>query len=95
MAPMPGGAADKMGNRYEGIWAVRHALYCIQSETSAMTLEELDPELAKGSEFTFVEGAAIQVHQVKRQYSTNPGWSVHGHEKVPTGGQVRSPLVAK
>ena len=73
---MPGGAADKMGNRYEGIWAVRHALYCLQSDTRAMTLEELDPELAKGSEFTFVEGAAVQVHQVKRQYSTNPEWTI-------------------
>jgi len=73
---MPGGAADKMGNRYEGIWAVRHALYCMQSDTRAMTLEELDPELAKGSEFTFVEGAAVQVHQVKRQHSTNPEWTI-------------------
>lgn len=73
---MPGGAADKMGNRYEGIWAVRHALYCLQSDTRTMTLEELDPELAKGSEFTFVEGAAVQVHQVKRQYSTNPEWTI-------------------
>ncbi|WP_305686242.1 hypothetical protein [Microbacterium sp.] len=41
-----------------------------------MTLEELDPELAKGSEFTFVESAAVQVHQVKRQYSTNPEWTI-------------------
>lgn len=73
---MPGGAADKMGNRYEGIWVVRHALYCLQSDTRAMTLEELDPDLAKGSEFTFVDGAAVQVHQVKRQYSTNPEWTI-------------------
>lgn len=48
-----GGFADKMGNKYELSWAVYYALQCIQDERRSITYEELDPELAYGSEFTF------------------------------------------
>lgn len=75
MAPRSGGEADKLGNRYEGVWAVRHALYCLQREDCALTLEELDPELARGSEFTFTDGGVAQAHQVKRQYGNNNEWT--------------------
>ena len=63
-----GGVADKLGNTYELSWAVHYALRCIQDERRAITLEDLDPELAHGSEFTFVdESGTVAVTQVKRQ----------------------------
>lgn len=72
-----GGVADKLGNRYELAWAVQHALRCIQDERRSFTLEDLDPELADGSEFTFVdEHGAVSVTQVKRQNSSNDHWTI-------------------
>lgn len=72
-----GGVADKLGNRYELAWAVHYALRCVQDERCSLTLEDLDPELADGSEFTFVdEHGAVSVTQVKRQHSSNDHWTV-------------------
>lgn len=72
-----GGVADKLGNTYELSWAVHYALRCIQDERRAITLEDLDPALADGSEFTFVdEWGTVAVTQVKRQHSINDHWTV-------------------
>ena len=72
-----GGVADKLGNRYELSWAVHHALRCIQDEQRSITMEDLDPDLAQGSEFTFVdEHGTVAVTQVKRQHSINDHWTV-------------------
>lgn len=72
-----GGVADKLGNRYELAWAVQHALRCIQDERRSLTLEDLDPELAYGSEFTFIdENGVVSVTQVKRQHSSNDHWTI-------------------
>ncbi len=54
MAGASGGVADKLGNKYELAWAIRYALFCIQDERRSLTLEAIDPELADGSEFTYV-----------------------------------------
>ena len=72
-----GGVADKLGNRYELAWAVHHALRCIQDERRSITLEDLDPDLAEGSEFTYVdEHGTVAVTQVKRQHNINDHWTV-------------------
>lgn len=72
-----GGVADKLGNNYELSWAVHHALRCIQDERCSITLEDLDPDLADGSEFTFVdERGSVAVTQVKRQHSINDHWTI-------------------
>lgn len=76
MSPRPGGEADKIGNRYESAWAIRHALYCLVRDGCSMTVEALDPDEARGAEFTFVERGKAQVHQVKRQFLNNNAWSV-------------------
>lgn len=77
MAGSSGGVADKLGNKYELAWAVRHALLCIQDERRSLTLEEIDPELADGSEFTYVnEHGDISVTQVKRQNNITDHWTV-------------------
>ncbi|WP_205913832.1 hypothetical protein [Rhodococcoides fascians] len=72
-----GGVADKLGNKYELSWAIRHALYCIQNEHRSLTLEDIDPELARGSEFTYVnEHGTISVTQVKRQNNITDHWTI-------------------
>jgi hypothetical protein len=76
LSPRSGGEADKLGNRYEGAWAVRHALYCLLGEGRSLTVEDVDPELAKGSEFTYVDGGVTEVHQAKRQLGNSNNWSV-------------------
>ncbi|MEZ7240290.1 hypothetical protein QYS60_21305 [Rhodococcus sp. GXMU-t2271] len=77
MAGAGGGVADKLGNKYELAWAIRHALFCIQDERRSLTLEEIDPELAAGSEFTYVnEHGDIAVTQVKRQNNITDHWTI-------------------
>ncbi|BCK53015.1 hypothetical protein [Nocardia wallacei] len=77
MAGASGGVADKLGNKYELAWAIRHALFCIQDERRSLTLEEIDPELADGSEFTYVnEHGDIAVTQVKRQNNITDHWTI-------------------
>lgn len=76
MSPRPGGEADKLGNRYELAWAVRHALHCLTDDCRSLTLEDIDAEVGKGSEFTFVDGATVEVHQLKRQNGNSNSWSV-------------------
>ncbi|WP_341267401.1 hypothetical protein [Gordonia malaquae] len=77
MAGAGGGVADKLGNKYELAWAIRHALFCIQDERRSLTLEEIDPELADGSEFTYVnEHGDTSVTQVKRQNNITDHWTI-------------------
>lgn len=77
MAGASGGVADKLGNKYELAWAVRHALLCIQDERRSITLEEIDPDLADGSEFTYVnEHGDTSVTQVKRQNNVTDHWTI-------------------
>lgn len=77
MAGASGGVADKLGNKYELAWAIRHALLCIRDERRSLTLEEIDPELANGSEFTYVnEHSDVSVTQVKRQNNITDHWTI-------------------
>lgn len=75
MSPRPGGEADKLGNRYELAWAIRHALYCIGDARHSLTLEDVDVEVGKGSEFTFATRSSTEVHQLKRQNGNSNGWT--------------------
>lgn len=76
MSPRPGGEADKLGNKYEAAWAIRHALYCIFDGRRSLTLEDVDIEVGKGSEFTFENGTSTEVHQLKRQNGNSNSWTV-------------------
>lgn len=77
VSPRPGGEADKLGNKYELAWAIRHALYCILDEERSITLEDIDPDLANGSEFTFVTSTGtVTVHQLKRQHGNSNYWRI-------------------
>lgn len=76
MMPRPGGEADKLGNRYELAWAIRHALYCVLDDRRALTMEDIDVEVGRGSEFTYDTGHIIEVHQLKRQNGNSNGWTI-------------------
>lgn len=76
MSPRPGGEADKLGNKYEAAWVIRHALYCIADDAYSLTLEDVDIDVGKGSEFTYQSGTSIEVHQLKRQNGTSNSWTV-------------------
>lgn len=77
MSGAGGGVADKLGNKYELAWAIRHALFCMQNEHRSLTLEEIDFQLADGSEFTYIdEHGKISVTQVKRQNNIKDNWTI-------------------
>lgn len=76
MVPRSGGEADKLGNKYELAWAVRHALYCVRDDRCALIVEDNDIEVGRGSEFTYDTGTFVEVHQVKRQNGNSNGWTV-------------------
>jgi hypothetical protein len=65
--PLPGGATDKIGNRYESQWTVRNLFRVLSEEVSSIYLEPPGPE-GKGIEF-FVQlsDGTKEYHQVKRQ----------------------------
>ena len=77
-----GGYADKKGNQYELIWAINYALMCIQDERRSITYEDLDPKLAEGSEFTYVdEHGVVHVFQIKRQNGISDKWTINDLKK--------------
>lgn len=76
MSPRPGGETDKLGNRYELAWAIRHAFYCMLDDRRALTAEDIDVEVGRGSEFTYDTGLVIEVHQLKRQNGNSNSWTV-------------------
>ncbi|MFG3282247.1 hypothetical protein [Streptomyces sp. NPDC048111] len=75
MAPRPGGETDKFGNRYEGAWTVRHALYVLLGRGTSLTLEPGSPS-GDGIEFVYRHDGVTQVHQVKRQNRNANSWNV-------------------
>ena len=81
-----GGVADKKGNRYEYLCVTYYALKCIKDEKEqcSITLEDPEPSLAKGSDFTFIDiddaldedRVCIIKNQVKRQNGDKNSWSL-------------------
>ncbi|MGW1463668.1 NACHT domain-containing protein [Streptomyces sp. NPDC002308] len=80
MSPRPGGETDKFGNRYEGVWTVRHLLYVLLGNAQSIKIEDIDA-LGKGAEFTYRHGDTIEVHQVKRQNGNANSWNVKSLHK--------------
>ena len=72
--PLPGGPADKFGNRYEGLWTVKCMLDVIDELADSIRLEPPGPE-GEGVEFRISQGDKRVYHQVKRQ-NTNGRWTL-------------------
>lgn len=75
VAPRPGGETDKFGNRYEGAWTIRHALYVLLGHGDSLTLEP-SGVLGEGTEFAYRHDGRTEVHQVKRQNRNANSWNV-------------------
>ena len=66
--PLPGGAAEKFGNRYEGRWTVACLLDVMAEKADSIRLEPPEPE-GQGFEFWTTKQGIQEYHQVKRQHS--------------------------
>ncbi|MEV7599740.1 hypothetical protein AB0O91_20390 [Kitasatospora sp. NPDC089797] len=76
MAPRPAGEADKFGNRFEGAWTIRHALYVLLGTGASLTVEPCGT-LGEGAEFVYRRHDGVtEAHQVKRQNRNANSWNV-------------------
>ena len=70
--PLPGGPADKLGNRYEQWWTVSQFVRIINREVESIRIE--DPTIDK-AEFVVTAGGCREFHQAKRSHPDGK-WSL-------------------
>lgn len=63
--PLPGGPANKLGNRYESWWTIRQLVRIIDKEADSIRIE--DPNFDK-AEFVVAVGDCRELHQAKRSH---------------------------
>ena len=73
--PLPGGAAEKFGNRYEGRWTVACLLDVMDDKADSIRLEPPGPE-EQGFEFWTTKQGIKKYYQVKRQHFIGH-WTLH------------------
>ena len=76
--PLPGGASDKLGNRYEGRWIVSCMLDVMSEKADSIRIEKPGED---AFEFLVRMGKYIEGHQVKRQ-NTKGHWTLKSLGKV-------------
>ena len=69
---LPGGPADKLGNRYEKWWTVSECVRLLHGDTDAIRIE--DPGVEK-AEFVVTAGPRRELHQAKRSHR-NGKWTL-------------------
>lgn len=69
---LPGGPANKLGNRYEKWWTVSQLVRMLHGETDEIRIE--DPRIKK-AEFVVKTGSFREFHQVKRSHPSGK-WSL-------------------
>ena len=69
---LPGGPADKLGNRYEKWWTVSECIRLLGGYTEAIRIE--DPGVEK-AEFVVTAGSRRELHQAKRSHR-NGKWTL-------------------
>ena len=69
---LPGGPADKLGNRYEKWWTLSEFVRMLRGDTDAIRIE--DPGVDK-TEFVVEIGSLRELHQAKRSHP-NGKWSL-------------------
>lgn len=75
--PLPGGAADKIGNRYEGRWTVHCMIDVMDEKADSICLEEPGED---AFEFFVRRNTKLDYHQVKLQKSGRRGWPLNALE---------------
>lgn len=73
--PLPGGASDKSGNRYELLWTVVNMAKVLSGEAESISLEPVGDD-GQGVEFTVTAPTDTEYHQVKRQRTGRGYWSL-------------------
>ena len=73
--PRPGGEADKLGNRYEGLWVVDAALDLIDGEFRELVFEAVGDEAAGVEFYRTNESGVREYHSIKRQQADG-NWTV-------------------
>ncbi|MBU0679172.1 MAG: hypothetical protein KJ626_13795, partial [Verrucomicrobia bacterium] len=75
--PVSGGASDKLGNRYEALWAIDQILQIVDGSALRLTLEPLDPDESRGIEFKVAKAdGTTEYWSVKRQTTKAAGWTI-------------------
>ena len=69
--PLPGGASDKIGNRYEGRWIVYSLIDVLHERADSIRVEPPGEE-GEGVEFWLQCDNFTEYHQVKRQNTRGP-----------------------
>ena len=80
--PLPGGATDKVGNRYEDRWTVYCTIDVMDEKADSIRPEEPGED---GFEFFLSRKGNLEYHQVKRQKSGLGHWTL----KALEDGQVQ------
>lgn len=71
--PLPGGASDKAGNRYELLWTVDRLIDIVLGRATSIRLEPPDFD---GIEFHYSCDDTVEFHQVKRGNASEGRWSI-------------------
>ena len=69
---LPGGPADKLGNRYEKWWTLSELVRMLGGKTEAIRIEDLGVDK---TEFVVTTGARRELHQAKRSHPSGK-WSL-------------------
>ncbi len=91
--PLPGGDADKAGNRYELRWTVRQFIRLLTGKAAWIHLEPIG---ADGERIEFRLGSqdgGIEAHQVKRQLAGKDHWTIADLDRVGVLEGVRKQTV--
>src|SRR5205823_4050693 len=72
---LPGGPADKIGNRYELLWTVGRMAEVLDERATSIRLEPPGPE-GEGVEFWLQRAEGVQYEQVKIQHGGTGRWSL-------------------
>ena len=94
--PRLGGEADKLGNRYEGLWVVDAALDLIEGEYVDLVVEAIGDEAAGVEFFGTTSSGTREYHSIKRQQAEG-NWTISrlAQGKPPSGRSILGDLVQK
>jgi len=75
--PTSGGTADKLGNRYETLWATDQLLQIVDGAAIQLISEDLDLDESRGVEFSVaIADGSTEYWSVKRQTTRASGWTL-------------------
>jgi len=80
--PLPGGEADKIGNRYEKRWTTRKIIDILKEDAIKMFIEPLGEDEKKAEFWIEYKNGKREYHQVKRQRASKDNWTISSLKEV-------------